>query len=142
MLVPTPPSFWLLLFSFFFFFSLALVKRYAELNDLALANGYKVAGRVYVITDRPFIMSTGLASTFAGCLVFVIYIVNEHFPRNIYSSPQWLWGICAVLVYWMVRMWFLTMRGIMHQDPILFALRDRASLAMGILTAIFVALAW
>jgi 4-hydroxybenzoate polyprenyltransferase len=141
-LLPTPVSYWLLLFSFFFFLSLALVKRYAELNDLAEAKGHKVSGRVYIITDRPFIMSAGLASAFAGCLVFVIYIVNEHFPRNIYSTPQWLWAICAILVYWLVRIWFLASRGAMNQDPILFALKDRASLAMGVLTSAFVALAW
>jgi len=141
-LLPTPVSYWLLLFSFFFFLSLAFVKRYAELNDLAQAHGHKVSGRVYIITDRPFIMSAGLASTFAGCLVFVIYITNEHFSNNIYTNPQWLWAICGVLVYWLARIWFLTSRGAMNQDPILFALTDRASLAMGALTAIFIALAW
>jgi 4-hydroxybenzoate polyprenyltransferase len=142
MLLSSPVSFWLLLFSFFFFFSLALVKRYAELHDLAEANGHKISGRVYIVADRPFIMSTGLASAFAGCLVFVIYIVNEHFPRNIYASPEWLWAICGILVYWLVRIWFLASRGAMNQDPILFALKDRASLAMGALTICCVGLAW
>lgn len=141
-LLPAPVSHWLLLFSFFFFLSLALVKRYVELNDLADANGYKVSGRVYITTDRPFVMAAGLASTFAACLVFVLYIVNEHFPRNVYSNPQWLWAICAILIYWLMRIWFLTSRGAMNQDPILFALTDRASLAMAALTAIAVALAW
>jgi len=137
----SPVSYWLLLFAFFFFISLALVKRYAELHDLAEANGHKISGRVYITTDRPFIMSTGLASTFAGCLVFVIYITNEHFPQDIYATPQWLWAICGILVYWLVRIWFLASRGNMNQDPILFALRDRASLAMGAITLLLVILA-
>jgi 4-hydroxybenzoate polyprenyltransferase len=142
MFLTSPASYWLLLFSFFFFLSLALVKRYSELHDLAEANGHKVSGRVYVITDRPFIMSAGLASAFAGCLVFVIYIANENFPHNIYSNFQWLWAICGILVYWLVRIWFLASRGLMNQDPILFALKDRASLAMGLMTILCVALAW
>jgi 4-hydroxybenzoate polyprenyltransferase len=141
MLLASPTSYWLLLFSFFFFLSLALVKRYAELHDLAEAKGHKVSGRVYIIADRPFIMSTGLASAFAGCLVFVIYIANESFPHNIYSTYQWLWAICGILVYWLVRIWFLASRGFMNQDPIIFALTDRASLAMGVLTILCVALA-
>ncbi len=141
-LLALPVSYWLLVFSMFFFFSLALIKRYAELKDLHDAGKRAAAGRPYGVDDMPFIMSAGIASAFAGGVVFVIYLANEHFQREVFTRPQWLWAICGVLLYWLMRVWFLAARGQMHQDPILFALRDRASLAMAALTGVFIALAW
>jgi hypothetical protein len=32
-----------------------------------------------------------------------------------------------VLLYWLTRSWLLALRGELHDDPVLFALRDPAS---------------
>ena len=45
-----------------------------------------------------------------------------------------MWAICAILAYWLGRAWLIASRGDMHVDPVLFALRDRVSLALGVLT--------
>jgi hypothetical protein len=38
--------------------------------------------------------------------------------------------ICPLLLYWISRVWLLTTRGLMHDDPVVFALRDRLSLVV------------
>ena len=59
-----------------------------------------------------------------------------------YSSPEWLWIVCVAIFYWVMRVWLLTTRGQMHDDPIVFALKDRTSLTLGLLVGISLMLAW
>jgi len=57
-----------------------------------------------------------------------------------FGAPQLLWGICLVLLFWISRTVLLAHRGLVDQDPIVFALTDRASLVSGLATAaLFVA---
>lgn len=120
---------WLLAFSIFFFTSLAFVKRYAELMQLD-GTQQSLAGRNYVPADIPIITSAGPATGLLAVLVFALYI-NSPVTMQYYSLPEALWGICLVLVYWLMRIWFLAARGQMHDDPVLFAVKDRISLAAG-----------
>ncbi|MBN1358998.1 MAG: hypothetical protein JW993_00320, partial [Sedimentisphaerales bacterium] len=55
-----------------------------------------------------------------------------------YATPGILWGLCILLLYWISRTWMLTHRGKMHQDPVVFALTDRISLLVGVLSAILI----
>lgn len=125
-------SFWLLAFSIFFFTSLAFVKRYSELIQLQHNNEQMLRGRNYMLADIPVVTSIGPASGLLAVLVFALYI---HSPSILtyYSTPQALWGICLILMYWIMRIWFLAARGEMHDDPVLFAVRDKVSLASGVL---------
>jgi 4-hydroxybenzoate polyprenyltransferase len=120
---------WLLAFSIFFFTSLAFVKRYSELMQLDRSQ-QSLAGRNYVPADIPIIASAGPATGLLAVLVFALYI-NSPITMQYYSRPEALWGICLVLVYWLMRIWFLAARGKMHDDPVLFAVKDRISLAAG-----------
>ena len=43
------------------------------------------------------------------------------------GQPLAIWLICPALLYWISRVWLVTHRGEMHDDPILFALTDRNS---------------
>ncbi len=126
-------SFWLLAFSIFFFTSLAFVKRYSELIQLRHNNEQVLRGRNYVLADIPVVTSIGPASGLLAVLVFALYI-NSPSILTYYSTPQALWGICLILMYWVIRIWFLAARGEMHDDPVLFAVRDKMSLASGVLT--------
>jgi 4-hydroxybenzoate polyprenyltransferase len=121
-------SFWLLAFSMFLFLSLAVVKRYAELLLTKDGDG-KAAGRGYVADDLPLLRALGVASGFASVLVLALYVNS---PQSIagYSSPKVLWLLCPLLLYWISRVWMLTHRGRMHDDPVVFALRDRVSLVL------------
>ena len=119
-------SFWLLAFSMFVFLSLAMLKRYTELAS-ALANGKEMAiGRGYSVADLPLVQSLGAAAGYIGVLVFALYI-NSPESLELYTNPKLLWLLCPILLYWISRMWIVSHRGDMHDDPIVFAAMDRSS---------------
>ncbi len=119
-------SLWLLAFLIFFFFSLAAVKRQTELVDMAERGILIAKGRGYQVEDLPIISTVGLAAGYISVLVMALYL-NSTAVRELYATPNALWGICCVLLYWLTRMVLLTHRGLMHDDPIVFALKDRVS---------------
>jgi 4-hydroxybenzoate polyprenyltransferase len=119
-------SFWLLAFSIFLFFSLALVKRCVELSLLAETSGGESPGRGYAVADLPILRAMGVASGFVAVLVYALYI-NSDDVINLYSSPKWLWLSCPAMLYWTSRIWINETRGVVHDDPIVYALKDPAS---------------
>jgi 4-hydroxybenzoate polyprenyltransferase/phosphoserine phosphatase len=119
-------SMWLLAFSIFLFFSLAAVKRQAELIDNSKSGKVDATGRGYLVSDLPIISAMAIASGYVAVLVMALYI-NSPAVRLLYSYVPVLWGICCVLLYWVSRMVMITHRGRMHDDPIVFAFRDRVS---------------
>jgi 4-hydroxybenzoate polyprenyltransferase len=127
--VPVPASSWLLAFSLFLFLSLAMVKRHAELRPLAASGASAVAGRGYVAEDLPLVQSLGTASGYLSVLVLALYI-NSAASLALYTHPAVLWLLAPVLLYWISRVWLLAGRGAMHDDPVVFALTDRVSLAV------------
>jgi len=133
--VDVPLSPWLLAFSIFFFTSLAFVKRYAELIQIKGDPTQSLKGRNYVRADIPIIASAGPAAGLLAVLVFALYI-NSPAMVMYYSRPEALWGICLILVYWIMRIWFLAARDRMHDDPVLFAVKDKISLAAGALVVV------
>ncbi|WP_367345025.1 UbiA family prenyltransferase [Stenotrophomonas bentonitica] len=119
-------SFWLLAFSMFVFLSLAMLKRYTELAA-AMASGKEMAiGRGYAVADLPLVQSLGAAAGYIGVLVFALYI-NSPESMELYSNPRVLWLLCPILLYWISRMWIVSHRGDMEDDPIVFAAMDRGS---------------
>jgi len=133
-------SSWLLAFSVFLFLSLALVKRYAELHELRARGKAAAPGRGYRIDDLPLLASLGGASGYVAALVLALY-VEAAAGVDLYSRPEALWGLCALLLAWISRVWLLTHRGEMHDDPVVFAVRDRASWVMALVGLVIVALA-
>ena len=121
-----PLSVWLLAFSIFFFFSLAAVKRQAELVDMVERNELKAKGRGYHVEDLPIISMMALGSGYVSVLVMALY-VNSPAVLELYPNPAALWGICCTLLYWLTRMVFVTHRGYMYDDPVLYAAKDRIS---------------
>jgi 4-hydroxybenzoate polyprenyltransferase len=122
------PSFWLLAFSIFIFLSLGCVKRYTELEDASKAGKIEGhGGRGYRATDLAFILCMGITSGYATVLVVALYL-NSPESIRLYNHSKPLWLICPLLLYWISRVWLLTTRGQMHDDPVVFALRDRLSL--------------
>lgn len=122
-------SFWLLAFSMFLFLSLAMLKRHTELASM-LADGRKQAsGRGYTVDDLALVQSLGGASGYLAVLVFALYI-NSPESLALYHHPKLLWLICPFLLYWISRMWIVAHRGRMDDDPVVFAVTDRGSLAV------------
>jgi 4-hydroxybenzoate polyprenyltransferase len=122
-------TFWLLAFSMFIFLSLALVKRYAELHSMKERGLVKTRGRGYVASDLSLISSLGTSSGYLAVLVLALYIQDGN-TASLYRHPQVIWLACPLLLYWISRTWIIAHRGLMHDDPIVFAARDRVSLAV------------
>ncbi len=123
--VPLSP--WLLSFSIFIFMSLALIKRCAELIDRRAHDKGDPVGRGYKLTDIPQLQTMAAASGYVAVMVFGLYITHPEVSL-LYTHPNRLWGIPVVLLYWISRVSMLTHRGEMHEDPVLFAAKDKVSL--------------
>lgn len=132
----TTLTFWLLAFSMFIFLSLALVKRYTELR-VARVQGktVKARGRGYYPEDLEILASLGAAAGYLAVLVLAMYIQDQA-TVSLYRHPQLIWLACPLLLFWITRVWILAHRGRMHDDPVVFALKDRTSLCMGALMGI------
>lgn len=127
-----PLSFWLLAFSAFLFLSLAFVKRYAELEVQAGIGRKRAHGRGYLTSDAPLVQNFGIMSGYAAVVVLALYL-NSDVVLRLYHSPELIWCAVPVLLFWVSWIWMKAHRGEMHDDPMLFAVRDRGSLAAGIL---------
>ncbi len=122
---------WLFTLSVFLFTSLAFAKRHAELMRLEGEGLFRACGRGYVVTDLPLIRALGPASGYLSVLVFALYTQSET-TRAMYPNSAALWLICPLLLFWVSRLWLIAMRGMLHEDPVVFALRDRVSLILGL----------
>jgi 4-hydroxybenzoate polyprenyltransferase/phosphoserine phosphatase len=126
-------SFWLLAFSMFIFFSLALIKRFSELKALRIkGNKNKLHGRSYDPDDLEIIASLGAASGYISVLVLALYI-QDHAAAQLYHRPEILWLSCPLLLYWVSFVWLIAHRGKMHDDPIVFAMKNSVSLIIACL---------
>jgi len=123
-------SVWLLAFSIFFFLSLAAVKRHAELVDNARRRQSQPVGRGYHVDDLPLVSQMAIGSGYVSVLVLALYLTSPD-VTELYAEPAMLWGICPILLYWLSRMVMVAHRGGMHDDPIVFAVKDRTSWICG-----------
>ncbi|MFK3738180.1 UbiA family prenyltransferase [Massilia sp. TN1-12] len=126
-----PLSFWLLAFSVFLFLSLAFVKRYAELQSQALSGKSKVHGRGYYTTDEPLVLNLGVTAGYASAVVLALYLNSDN-VLMLYRWPEAVWGAVPVLLFWISWIWMQAHRGNMHDDPVVFAVKDRASQLAGL----------
>ncbi len=133
-------SFWLLAFSVFFFLSLALVKRFVELDTTTETETGKISGRGYRVTDRQVLAEAGIAATFSSVLVLALYIDSDQ-VKLIYERPYLIWMLCPIVLYLSLRIWVLARRGEMHEDPVVFILSDWRSQVMVLAGAVLVAAA-
>jgi len=121
-----PLSSWLLGFSMFLFLSLALVKRCTELMAMQRLLRDTMKGRDYRLSDYPMLSAMGVAAGYISILVLALFISS---PESVgkYSYPVLLWLLCPLMTYWVSRLWLKTSRGEMHDDPLVFSLKDQAS---------------
>ncbi len=126
----TPLSSWFLIFSMFFFFSLALAKRYSELMHAGALVDSGNSGRGYRAVDSPLLLTMGVASAFAAVIVFSFYTRSAEVGL-LYPHPEPLLLIAPLLLYWLVRVWLKAGRGELKEDPVTLAMRDRMSYVVG-----------
>lgn len=121
---------WLLMFSIFLFLSLAYLKRYVELA--AAKRKRSVAGRGYMVRDMPVVLALGVGAGYSALVVLALYLFSDA-ALVLYSSPYLIIVAIPIMGYWLSYMWLLALRGQMHHDPVLHAVRDRHSLVVALL---------
>jgi 4-hydroxybenzoate polyprenyltransferase/phosphoserine phosphatase len=124
--IGVPTSSWLIAFSAFIFLSLALVKRCAELVSLERSGLLAARGRDYRVSDLAVLWPLGVGAALCSVLVLGLFIAADE-TQSKYASAPMLWLMLPGLTYWLARLWIKTSRGQMHDDPIVFAVKDKAS---------------
>jgi 4-hydroxybenzoate polyprenyltransferase len=133
---------WLLAFSMFLFLSLAFVKRYTELRSAADDDAHgETSRRGYTREDMELLKSFGTASGYISVLVLALYINQSREVTLLYRTPAALWLIGPCLLYWVTRVWLLAARGRMHEDPVVFTVKDPVSYALGAVIAALIIIA-
>jgi 4-hydroxybenzoate polyprenyltransferase len=130
----TPLSQWFLAFSMFLFLSLAMAKRYSELLNAGDLIRTGNSGRGYRTGDRELLLSLGVGSSFSAAVIFSLYV---HSPevRLLYSSPEFLFLLGPIVLYWLSRTWLLAHRGELKEDPVTLAIRDPVSYGVALASA-------
>lgn len=118
-------SFWLLAFCIFLFVSLAYLKRYIEIGKVGDASE-EINGRGYIGADADAMFILGIASATASVVVLALFINSPEVQAE-YPGRNLLWALCLIMLFWTNRIWIAAKRGEVHEDPVEFALGDRAS---------------
>ncbi len=130
------PSPWLLSFSACFFYALALAKRHVEVMRARARNLDKVRGRGYASADWPLTLGFGVAAAMASIVVMLLFVAEAAGQSGAYQSPHWLYVAPACVFLWVQRIWLLSHRMELDDDPIVFALKDRQSYVLGAIIAV------
>jgi 4-hydroxybenzoate polyprenyltransferase len=130
------PSTWLIAFCLFLFYSLALIKRYAELTHNRDRQGPSAHARGYEAVDLPVVATFGIASGYLAVLVLAMYLTSGGSHGGLYGHPSFIALTAVLLLYWISYLWLVANRGQMPEDPVLFALRDGRSRAIVLLMGI------
>ena len=67
-----------------------------------------------------------IGAGYMAVILLALY-VNSSEVVDLYARPKALWGVSAVILFWITRMAMIANRGDMHDDPIIFAIRDKVS---------------
>jgi 4-hydroxybenzoate polyprenyltransferase len=137
-----PPSPWLFVFSMFLFASLSYAKRHTEIVKAIARRAEQPNGRGYRAADAPMMLTVGLSSGIGAVTIMVLYIVEEAFRSSFYGATSWLWGFPPVVFLFVMRVWLLSARGEMSDDPVAFAVKDPTSLALSGLLLLCFGFAW
>ena len=73
----------------------------------------------------------GICAGYAAVVVLALYL-NSDAVLQLYLVPEMIWGAVPVTLFWISWMWLKAHRGEMHDDPLIFALKDSASLLSGV----------
>lgn len=127
---------WLLAFAFAFFLSLALAKRHGEVYRAARNETEEIARRGYRGDDWPITLSFGIGTGLVSVVIMLLYMTNDAATSGFYRQEAWLYAMPALVSLWLMRIWLLSHRLMLHDDPVVFALKDRVSLALAVIVAV------
>jgi 4-hydroxybenzoate polyprenyltransferase len=87
------------------------------------ATDRQLKGRSYVGADKDMIGQAGIASAFSAAMVLALYVDSDE-VTSMYAQPWLLWPLCPLILYMQLRIWILARRSQMHDDPVVFIMRD------------------
>jgi len=122
----TSTSLSLLLFSVFFFTSLAAVKRLTELVNIVRFKKKRIHGRAYTIKHKKMIYWIAILTGWISILLLIFHI-NSPVVIKQFSFPNILWIICFVMLFWISRIIYVSNKGQIKDDPIVYAISDKIS---------------
>lgn len=122
-------SLWLMGFCGFLFLGLALLKRVSELTALSRRKEHTAPRRGYGAADVDMLQAFGCAASFASSVVLALFVQREAAQ---YASPKVLWCVVPLILFWQCRLWLSTVRGYMHEDPIVYSGRDWVTWLIGV----------
>lgn len=131
---------WLLMFSLFLFLGLAIVKRCSELIAREQEGTRAPLGRGYRAEDLRALFAFGAAAGYGAVFVVTLYLSSPE-VQALYQHPNRLWLICPLLLYWITRIFMISNRGELNDDPLVFALTDRTSWATAVCAVCVLAIA-
>ena len=116
---------WLLVFTMFSFFSLSMAKRHLEIVRAPGTAGPAARPRLRGERCAPDLVLRRLVQPCAILILF-FYVTNDAYSTNLYPILLAVAdrGLGLSLV---ARIWLLTHRGELNDDPVLFAVRDPLS---------------
>lgn len=124
---------WLFGFIFPVFLSLGCVKRLTELSR-AKGEGY-LPGRRYQVKDRDDLLNVAIVAGVGAVAVFIAYSFSDT-AVALYDPVKALWLVALLLGAWMTRMILTGWRGEQDYDPIIYAITDKAGMALFLLSVI------
>lgn len=125
-------SLWLFSFAIFLFLSLAFIKRYIELFNLKKQGKEQIIGRPYTVADSSVVETLYIVFGSLSILVFALYLSSTEIQHT-FSSIWFAYASLLVILYWMIYMFIKASRGLIHEDPVVFVLKDRLSLISGLI---------
>lgn len=126
-----PLSPWLLGFCFLFFAGLALLKRYADLVTLRAVKGDGARAHAYTVPDLRRIAALGSISGYVAVFLLAFHSATLPLP----TRDALIWPVLALLLIWVTHMWVMARKGRIVDDPVAFALTDRVSRIVAVLSA-------
>lgn len=135
-LLSGPISLWLSTFSFTFFMSLAMAKRHSELTLALRTVGVLPKGRGYQSDDLELTRTFGIGCALIAFLIMVLYFQFHALATGLYDDVEILYFLPVAVFAWSLRIWMKAHRGVLMDDPVIFALKDRVSWAYGACVAI------
>lgn len=140
--VAAEPSPWLFVFAMFIFTSLAFAKRHTEIARVIEKGGFWIAGRGYRASDLPLVLAAGISCSIGAVVIMVLYIIEDAHQQTFIQNGNWLWGLPVLVFLITSRIWIVCQRGLLDDDPIVFAVKDRVCMVYSMLTAVCFAFAW
>ena len=117
-------SSWLLMFSLFFFASLAFLKRFIELDHLKKSGQLTVVGRGYHVQYLLLVQMFGITSGYISAMIFSLYLNSDKVMLH-YKHCHFLYLMVPIILYWISRIWLKSLDGKVNDDPVVYAIQDR-----------------